>query len=89
MIEDQIRTVMEYLKDKRVVILTHKSADIDALSSCFLFQKVLAEKIELKASDLYLSKISKTSRQFMERFRSYFSDFSFDYEITLNSNNYE
>lgn len=89
MIEDQIRTVMEYLKDKRVVILTHKSADIDALSSCFLFQKVLAEKIELKASDLYLSKISKTSRQFMERFRSYFSDFSFDYEITLNSNNYD
>ncbi|MFO8017170.1 MAG: DHH family phosphoesterase [Promethearchaeia archaeon] len=88
-IEDKIKKLIKYLRNKQILILTHHSADIDALSSCYLFHHVLKEIFEPKTLDLYFSSISRTTRQFMDQFISSFPNFSFDMKKTIDQQDYD
>ncbi|MGV9171220.1 MAG: DHH family phosphoesterase [Promethearchaeia archaeon] len=85
----RFKKLINYLKSQRVLILTHNSADIDALSSVYLFSHIVNQLIKTKRLDIYFSSISRITKQYMNRFNSSFPEFNISFKRTVEPSNYD
>ena len=80
MLDTKFDNLLDFLKDKKVLITTHDLVDIDGLASCFSLKLFLNKIFNESKSSIYLSEISKSTKSFMKNFETKFPDFSFKYE---------
>jgi phosphoesterase RecJ-like protein len=89
MLDPKFNHLIEFLKDKKVLITTHDLVDIDGLASCFSLKLFLNEIFNESNSSIYLSEISKSTKSFMKKFEEKFHDFDFKYERKLKLSEFD
>ena len=67
-----------YLKDKNVLITTHKSVDLDGFVSCYIF-KIFFTNYFKNTTSLIFPDLSKSTRDFLEKVSQKFGELSFSF----------
>jgi len=82
MFESEIESILEFLQEKKdILITTHNMVDLDALSSCFAFKSFLAHHFPNKTVEILFFDLSKHVKEFMNKFLNLFTSFDFSYQI--------
>ncbi|MFX0011252.1 MAG: hypothetical protein ACFE9R_13125, partial [Candidatus Hermodarchaeota archaeon] len=71
------KDLLKFLKNKSVLLTSHSPVDLDGFVSCLIFHLFLKEFNQNTVVNIYFSKISKSTKLYMEKFLTVFSDFKF------------
>lgn len=80
MLKNKFEDILSILKNKKILITTHELADLDGLISCCALEHFLNLFLETKKNVTCFSKLSKPTKNFIERFSERFPEIDF----TLN-----
>ncbi|MHA1150244.1 MAG: DHH family phosphoesterase [Promethearchaeota archaeon] len=85
----KIKAILQLIKKKKILLLTHNSVDIDALASCFSFREFLINFTKISDVSIYFSEISKNTIDFLKKLQDRYMNFNFDYlkEVALSKYN--
>jgi len=89
MLKSKFQVFLSYLKDKKILIITHHLVDIDGLVSCTVLKHFLNQLFQDQITDIYYSEISKPTKAFMANFTKKFDEFSFSFIKNLELADYD
>ncbi len=75
---------VNFLKEKKVLIVTHKLADIDGFASCVVLRRFLKDILNSKEIYLIIPEISKTTKRFLEKLEKKYPEFKLESDEALN-----
>jgi nanoRNase/pAp phosphatase (c-di-AMP/oligoRNAs hydrolase) len=75
MLSSKFEKILDFINNKKTLVLTHNLLDIDALASIISF-KYLITKLELNGFYFHLSSLTKSTKDFFSLFTDKFGDFN-------------
>jgi nanoRNase/pAp phosphatase (c-di-AMP/oligoRNAs hydrolase) len=84
MLKSRFENFLGFIKNKNIIIVTHDLVDIDGLASCFSLKYFLTQYIKKKEISIYLSELSKSTKNFLRNINKKFPEFDFSYDKTFN-----
>ena len=79
MLNSKSNDLLSYLKDKKIILITHDLVDIDGFASCFALKFFLSEYLKNPNVLIFFSELTKTTRTYMSKFTKKFPNFNFSY----------
>ncbi len=95
MLKFKFENFLTFIKNKNILITTHDLVDIDGLVSCFTLKYLLnllnCEFLNSKNQEvsIYLSELSKSTKNFIKNFNKIFPDFDLSYERRFDLANFD
>lgn len=84
MLNKNFKNLLEFIKDKKILITTHDIVDIDGLASCFTLKSFLNNYFKNQEIFIYLSNLSKATQNFLNKFSNIYPNFSVSYKTEVN-----
>ncbi|MHA1272718.1 MAG: DHH family phosphoesterase [Promethearchaeota archaeon] len=75
-----LNELIEYIDKKSILITSHAAVDIDALASCISFKYFIKNIANILNVDIFFLDISKTTLDFLKKFRKKFPNFDLAYK---------
>jgi len=89
MLKSNFDSLLNFSRDKNILITTHNLVDIDGLASCFVFKFILNQLIDKPLISLWFSELTKASKEYMSKFMEKFPDFNFNHKKEIEFSNFE
>ena len=83
------KDLLKFLKNKSVLLTSHSPVDLDGFVSCLIFHLFLKEFNQNTVVNIYFSEISKSTKLYMEKFLTLFSDLKFPLQSEFNSSDFD
>lgn len=87
MLSSKFKDFLAFLKRKNILIITHDLVDIDGLASSFVLKFFLTKYFKNQDISIYLSELTKSTKNFITNFNAKFPEFDFSYEKKINLSN--
>jgi nanoRNase/pAp phosphatase (c-di-AMP/oligoRNAs hydrolase) len=79
MLNSKYKAILSFLKDKKILIVTHDLVDIDGFASCFALKFFLNEYLKNSHVTIFFTELSKSTRSFLIKFVKKFPSFTSTY----------
>ena len=89
MLYSRYKDFLSFLKGKKILITTHDLVDIDGFASCFTLKFFLIEAFDKPIVSLFFSGLSKSTKDFMIRFREKFPEFDCKFDKKVDISNFD
>ena len=86
MLTSKFEDLKAFLKDKSVLITTHKSVDLDGACSCFLFKFFIIHYFKNNAA-IFFPEFTKYTREYLQKFSQKFKELSFSFSDDFDLSN--
>ncbi|MFX1479059.1 MAG: bifunctional oligoribonuclease/PAP phosphatase NrnA [Promethearchaeota archaeon] len=89
MANNQFDEFLNFIKGKKILITTHDLVDLDGFVSCFVLKLLLDNIFSNLEISIFFSELSKSTRNFMERFIGKFPEITFNYINDVDLSKYD
>lgn len=89
MLISKIEAILQFIKEKRILLLTHNAVDIDALASCFSLREFLSHFHTKSDIQICFTDISKSTFDFIKKFKDKFLEFNHSYDQKADLSNFD
>ena len=84
MLKSRFDNFIDFIKNKRVVILTHTLVDIDGLASCLALKYFLVQYCKEQEIKICFSELNKSTKNYLRNISKKFPEFDFSLNKTFN-----
>jgi nanoRNase/pAp phosphatase (c-di-AMP/oligoRNAs hydrolase) len=89
MLKSKFENFLAFIKNKKNLITTHDLVDIDGFVSCLNLLFFLKQYVKNLETTIYFSELSKSTKNFIKKFKEKFPEFDFSYETNFDLSNVE
>jgi nanoRNase/pAp phosphatase (c-di-AMP/oligoRNAs hydrolase) len=89
MLTSKFDNLINFLKNKSILITSHDLVDLDGLVSCLLFREIILKMNNNHQTSISFSEISRKTKLFINQFILKFPEFQFKFETDIDYNEYE
>ncbi|MFW9900938.1 MAG: bifunctional oligoribonuclease/PAP phosphatase NrnA [Candidatus Thorarchaeota archaeon] len=89
MLKSRFNKFLTFIKDKRILILTHDLVDIDGLASCLALKYFLIQYFREKLVTICFSEFTKSTKNYLKNVTKKFPEFDFSFNRTFQIFNFD
>lgn len=84
MLKSKFKNLINFLKNKKILITTHNLVDIDGLTSCFALKYFISQILNVEEVHVFFSEFSRPAREYLDKMIQRFPEFDFSF-IKMNN----